>query len=94
MRTLFLLLTLLPFYSLATPGYYGKDAKIKSKMGNIFVVEQAGYSMKIDATKLPHDLRVRWSKSVGQTIESAIPYAAITQESKIKNFKAPPVIDR
>lgn len=85
MNSLITLILFIPFVSLATPGFYGDDVKIKSKEGQFFHVEQAGYEMKIDSKKLPPDLRETWAKKVGQTFESPIPFAAIVGEKKVKN---------
>ncbi len=94
MRSIFILILFLPFIGLATPGYYGTDTKIKAKEGKFFTVEQAGYEMKVDSDKLPQDIQNLWTKNIGKTFESPIPFAAIVGEKKLKNPKGPPIKER
>lgn len=94
MHIIFWTMILVPAFSLGAAGFYGDDVKIKSKQKNVYIVEQAGFRMQIDAEKLSSGLQEKWKKNVGNTIESSIPYDAVIREEKIANYKAPQAKNR
>jgi hypothetical protein len=92
-KTILFLSLFISTNALAIPGYIG-DVKVISFTEKSFVVEQAGYRLNVDADKLPHDLIPVWKKNVGKVIVSAVPYVAVTKETKIANFQPPKQTDR
>ncbi len=92
-KAIFLLSLFVGANALAIPGYIG-DVKVISFNEKSFVVEQAGYRLTVDAAKLPKDIIPVWKKNVGKIIDSAVPYIAVTSETKIANFQPPKQKDR
>ncbi len=60
----------------------------------MYIVEQAGHELKVSEKRLPPDIQKVWRTKVGQTIESAIPFAAIVDDKTLANPKLPEVKGR